>query len=483
MRDKISLIKKLGLVFAGILLSMILLESGLRVGGAVYGLIKDYKYRVSAGSRGTYRIMCVGESTTADQWPPLLEEILNSRKTGIRFSVIDKGVAGGNSEIILKQLEDNLDKYSPDMVIAMMGINDRYYSGLKEKEVRGLNRYLSWVRKLRIYKLFRAFGGQLSSARHKPPEGAAGLGEDPDIYPTGMMADEAHGGRHKGQPESGKARDCGELISAGKLFYRQGNYAGAEELFKKCIDMDSGNYEANSLLGELYAGLGKYGKAENMYKTALRLNPSESRLYCDLALVYEKQSRDGKAEEMYEKALEINPEKRIQYIIFGDYYMKRSRYAEAAQVYRRALDIFRDNDVFHGALARCYLMLGENVPAERHFGIAEALRKHYYNPMTYGNYNMMKEILGSRGIVLVCVQYPLLSVKPLEELFESVDNMAFVNNEQIFKDAVAKEGYYAYFLDMNAGEFGHCTDKGNMLLAENIARVVVKKYFDEKTDE
>jgi hypothetical protein len=30
---------------------------------------------------------------------------------------------------------------------------------------------------------------------------------------------------------------------------------------------------------------------------------------------------------------------------------------------------------------------------------------------------------------------------------------------------------------MFAGDFGHCTDKGNRLLAENIATVILKEVF------
>jgi len=40
-----------------------------------------------------------------------------------------------------------------------------------------------------------------------------------------------------------------------------------------------------------------------------------------------------------------------------------------------------------------------------------------------------------------------------------------------------KISYNDYFTDMFAGDFGHCTRKGNRLLAENIANVILKEYF------
>jgi len=47
-----------------------------------------------------------------------------------------------------------------------------------------------------------------------------------------------------------------------------------------------------------------------------------------------------------------------------------------------------------------------------------------------------------------------------------------VDNEKIFKGALGKNNYKLYFRDMFAGDFGHCTLKGNLLLAENIARAI-----------
>lgn len=78
---------------------------------------------------------------------------------------------------------------------------------------------------------------------------------------------------------------------------------------------------------------------------------------------------------------------------------------------------------------------------------------------------------------LVCAQYPMLGIKPVKKIFDGQDGVIFVDNEKTFKDVVKNYGYKAYFKDMFAGEFGHCTDKGNRLLVENIANVIVKEVF------
>lgn len=101
-----------------------LLETGLRLGGFVLLSIQEHRNACSIKDKNTYRILCLGESTTQNHWPPFLQEILNQRNRGIKFSVIDKGLGGTNTSAILERLEINIKQYQPHMVITMMGIND-----------------------------------------------------------------------------------------------------------------------------------------------------------------------------------------------------------------------------------------------------------------------------------------------------------------------------------------------------------------------
>ena len=60
-------------------------------------------------------------------------------------------------------------------------------------------------------------------------------------------------------------------------------------------------------------------------------------------------------------------------------------------------------------------------------------------------------------------------------MVQSVSNdeeIIFVDNEDMFKEAVRKEGYQAVFLDYYAGDFGHLTPKGCRILAEDAAKTI-----------
>lgn len=103
----------------------------------------------------------------------------------------------------------------------------------------------------------------------------------------------------------------------------------------------------------------------------------------------------------------------------------------------------------------------------------------YYNSLTYNNYQELKKILDRRVIKLVCVQYPMRSIGPLKKIFKNKEDIIFVDNEMIFKKALMQAKYNEYFNDLFAGDFGHCTPKGNRLLAENIANVILKECFNK----
>ncbi len=76
------------------------------------------------------------------------------------------------------------------------------------------------------------------------------------------------------------------------------------------------------------------------------------------------------------------------------------------------------------------------------------------------------------------MQYPMRNAEPLKKIFPGQEkSIIFVDNEKIFKDAFRKEGRREYFVDMFGGDFGHCTPKGNQLLARNIADVILKEVF------
>jgi hypothetical protein len=76
-------LERIGLIFLGIFLSLLILEVGLRLGG--YALLSWQRSGNAISGENVYSIMTLGESTTANlrfgklSWPQELESILNSK--------------------------------------------------------------------------------------------------------------------------------------------------------------------------------------------------------------------------------------------------------------------------------------------------------------------------------------------------------------------------------------------------------------------
>ncbi|MFH1519184.1 MAG: tetratricopeptide repeat protein [Candidatus Omnitrophota bacterium] len=545
--------QKIILIISGIFFFVISLELGLRLGGFIFLSLQEYRNRIAIKQKNTYRIMCLGESTTAGgdfSYPFQLEEILNQRDTGIRFTVINKGVPGINTAYILTSLEDNLNQYQPDMVITMMGANDgrdsMAYRDIPNQRARAL------FNSLRTYKLIKLLKLHIINKAeelgiYKPREiNELGYDEFGRVYKEQDKYRQAEAIFKKARESS--PSDGGAYVALGEWYRDQGKYTQAEEMFKKAIELDprkvgiyvqlgwchKESYERpydkailmlkkaietnpNEVwpyvgLGYFYKIQGKYAQAEVMFKKAIALNPESDGVYIELGWLYKDQGKhaqveamfkqaitksprniwvyielgryyrdQGKytqAEEAFNKVIEIDPRKVGVYIELGRCYQDQKKYIQAEEAFKKTIEINPRNFGAYVGLAHCYEEQGKSAAAKEYTRKVNKLRLEYYNPITRNGYQKLKEILTNKGIQLVCAQYPVRSLEPLKKIFEDQEGVIFVSNERVFKQALKQASYKEYFTDMFGSDFGHCTPKGNRLLAENIANVILKEYFN-----
>ncbi len=482
---------RIGLIFFGLFLTVIILEVGLRFGGFAILTVQEYKNQQSIRKKGVYRIMCLGESTTQEQYPPFLEEKLNQSETGIKFSVIDRGKVGTRTEVILSELEANLDKYKPDMVIAMMGVNDNGRH-MPVEEASFLKKDMIW-RSLKIYKLvkflwlrletkyeeaglfFRAegqFKNMHESSRHQRKAALQKtLNGDSGYEAASQTRSDNYGSGL--DPHNFSYAQMGQFRSDKKSF------ADFEQWGKKAIELKPDDDSLYMQLGWLYDDHLDFVKAEHAYRKAMELNPLNEIVRVNLGQVYVQQGRYAEAEQCFKETLELNSDNSSALDALGNLYGFQGRFYEAEPLFKRAIKLEPDNWWLCGRLALVYSAMGGRKRFNLYTEKANGLRNRIYDPVTINNYQRLKRALDRRKIHLVCVQYPMRNVSPLEDIFKEDGgaDVVFVDNEKIFKDAVEREGYKAYFRDMFAGNFGHCTDNGNRLLAENIADVILREVF------
>lgn len=524
-----SVLRKTFFIIGGLFLSLVILETGLRTGGFVLLSRQEYKNMLSLKQKGTCRIMCLGESTTQDQYPGFLERILNQRNIGITFSVIDKGLSGANTSIIASQLEAYLDAYKPDIVVTMMGINDRDSLFFPNETVNNSPSPGSFLKSLRMYKLLNLL------RRH-----------------VEAKIKEIKSNNNKDEKQLDKKtavnlKDALRYNILGKKYREKEMFPEAEEAFKKSLEFYNKNYFVYVELGNVYRGQGKFSEAEQVCRRAVELDPRNEQAYIELAEICRHQGRFLEAEDMLEKALKLNPKNELTCVLLGILYKDEARMFEAEQAFKRTLELNSKNvwaytglgeiytklgrlseaqgvfekglecgsfderlyvelgttyieqgkfseaeDVFkktlefnpnsywaHTGLESVYFKKGNSELFKEYMDKAGQLNHNNYLPRTIKNYLKLKQILDRKGISLVCAQYPMLNIAPLKKIFEGEKGVIFVDNEAIFKKAVANYSYQTYFKDMFAGEFGHCTVEGNRLLAENIAQVVSREIFNK----
>jgi len=517
--------QKISLILFGLFLTIVILEIGLRIGGLAILSIQEYRNLQSIKQKGSFRIMCLGESTTQGQYPPFLEEILNKSNIGIKFSVIDKGIRATNTKTILSQLESNLDNYQPDMVITMMGIND--YGPHIPYEAASTSKIVLTLRSFKVYKLARLLWLHIvTKCKEKVCYASVGNNQNIRILPkhvSGYNSREVHKQQGFSQEEQVLKKaielhpnNASVYERLGEVYKEYGKYTEAEQALKKAIELDPNDFTpyevlawvyrlqrkdaeseqtfekvielnpnivfAYQILGNLYNEHGKYAEAEQALKKAIELNPNNKHPYEVLAWFYRDQKKFAEAEQALKKAIELDPNDFTPYEILAWFYRSQRKYAESEQAFKKAIELGPSTtDRLYGNLATLYYDIGNNELSEVYAKKADNIRNEYYNPKIINNYHTLKQILDKRKIKLVCMQYPMRNIESLKDIFkeETEGSIIFVDNEKIFKDAIRKESYNEYFADMFGGDFGHCTDKGNRLLAENIANIILKKYFNK----
>jgi len=118
---------------------------------------------------GTYRILCMGDSSTfgwgvesEEAYPALLQEEIHRRHPGTKVEVVNLGVCGYSSQQGKVLLEREGLRYEPDLVTLSYGSND--WSRVPEPYDEAYRRSLGWtgaireiLHRSRAYQIYSAF--------------------------------------------------------------------------------------------------------------------------------------------------------------------------------------------------------------------------------------------------------------------------------------------------------------------------------------
>ena len=463
---KTTLRQKFGLFFFGLIVTLLFLEAGLRLGGWLFLSLQEQANRRAVGPGQEYRVLCLGESTTAlggeNSYPRQLERILNSRQNKIKFKVINKGVPATTTDQILARAEHYLAEYQPQLVVAMMGINDP-----PQPERSSLGNVLA--EKFRTVRLLRMISQHLFQKKKEVQAdvlkrkldavamqidarpSAAAYNKLANLYRSANFPEEELGAILKAlalEPLNQEA-----LVLLGIHYERQAEYKKALDAFEKALSQALGVVRLQILTrtAESHKFLGEYQQAEECYLEVLRNIPRHPEAHGALADIYFEEKKYDLARRHYEAQIRINPQ-------------AHEAYGKLAHVYRQE---------GHQDLAEALSQKARSLNTKDTNAGAQ-------NATTKKNYARLYEILRRAKIPLMAAQYPSRSVKPLKEMMAGLDGVIVVDNEKVFREAVARDSYDTYFSDRFSGDFGHCTPEGNALLAGQVADKILAEVLSVK---
>lgn len=297
---KISGLNKIFLIFTGILISLLIIEFSLRIGGYFFqlqakkGEITKKLNRVSVDS---LVVLCAGDSNTFGagakngySYPEQLQKLLDGEK--LKYTVYNLGEPGMNSSTLLLELPGWIELYRPRIVVLLIGANDlwnfknsNYYLFRKDKGTY-LYRLESFLFKLRTYKLLKLLMMNINKLVSGQKEKS--LNFTPVRSPNSEVD--------------------GKLKLAWEYFHRDRDFSKVKEILEKVLISDPGNDYAICLLGWMYLDSDETELAELNLKKAVRINPYNTEAHRQLFRLYRHLNKNELAKEELEVMLKITPE-------------------------------------------------------------------------------------------------------------------------------------------------------------------------------
>lgn len=391
------------------------------------------------------RILALGESTTDKKmahpantdWPKQLEVLL--QEAGISATVFNEGRGATTSSLILNRLPEMLDKYSPQVVISMMGINDHNYFWMREEKARTLKEFLRNLKIVRLVLFFvngKNFGNRPLTTIED---------NDGRIPPSDL----------------GLSRFSDWLANI--------SLENQEKTLKEIEDELTNRSPIQK--AQFYAHFAR--SIEGRYSGVAEYNPVILKLY--------------------EKTLELSDN--IHFA--AEFYLGHLFLSEPSlpidKCYSVAEKFLKNNTplsyLFANRVGRCASYDTNQLRWKRFFSKYgfEWEKKQGFGSVTRFNHRNLSKLLKSRNIYYVAVGYPVISARIIKGYFRGLVKNdkpdLIISNQKNFRNVLQKEPFDNLFVDRFALNFGHATPKGNQLIAERIFQKLLPAIQEKKIPE
>ena len=157
------------------------------------------------------------------------------------------------------------------------------------------------------------------------------------------------------------------------------DWIGAEQEFKRALELSPSNAAAHALYGRLCAALERYDESLALHTRARELDPLAHRL--DLVTTLLRAGRNDEAVIRAEEACNLDPEYGRARATLGWAYFLTGRTKDGIAELERAVALSSDSSLWLGQLGQAYAMAGESAKAQATLRKLEALsQKRFVSP-------------------------------------------------------------------------------------------------------
>jgi len=472
-----------------------------------------------------------------EAYPAQLQEILKSTKNKIRFTVINKGIPATNTDAVAQNLPKYLKRYKPQIVVAMLGVNDTLEISRAQPPIPFMKSVWRDLRLVKLFGLIdlhlsarkkEVAWDYEKQKRIKELKQYMKRNPSKEIYHELIKTYIELEDRQKAIETVAEAlahwpQNPGFHMKAARLYYDTYDYRWAEQHALRAASLLQDGPMAVSgylLLAQCFIKTGKLEQAASIHREVLAKipdNANRSASYNELVDIYLKQGKYKEAGEIFLLQVEADPQSAGSYDEIAHEFQINGLTQELELLLTQALGKTSPGDMIHTniavELAYCLMKNGKHAQAEQllrkiqetqldsrqkpdidlNDEIVKVLRaqgkfecaalrlsemedQDRYLPATVSNLRRIQDtVLADENRIMVWVQYPMRSLAPLQQAVGGWrPRVIFVDNNKIFRQAVQERGYTTFFQDHFAGNFGHGTPEGNRLLAQNVARAILK---------
>jgi len=121
----------------------------------------------------------------------------------------------------------------------------------------------------------------------------------------------------------------------------------AEDILKKAVALDPGDYESNLLLGVYYIDRNNYEEAKKYLRRSIGIKPSDIKSHYYLAEVLREQGKLSEAEKIYSEILDIDPDNYATLLTLSVIYENLGNPARSESCYKKLLNKYHDSPIVY----------------------------------------------------------------------------------------------------------------------------------------